>query len=90
MLIDAIGDNGSLQVELSAASATEIGTNEAQQSLGEVNAFNNLVTSGMTNVAINKYTPIPAVPFAAGQKIYMHTVISGTLTYKGGATLWFA
>lgn len=87
--INSITDNAELVMELSAASATEVGVNEAQQCLGEVRLFSNFVTSGLSQVGVNKMTPIPSVPFAAGQKIYAHVVITGTLTYQGGAVLWF-
>lgn len=88
--INSITDNAELVAELSAASATEVGVNEAQQCLGEVRVFGNFVTSGLAQVGVNKQTHIPAVPFAAGQKIYLHVVVTGTLTYQGGAVLWFA
>lgn len=88
--INSITDNAELVAELSAASATEIAVNEAQQCLGEIRIFGNFVTSGLAQYGVNKSTPVPAVPFAAGQKIYLHVVVTGTLTYQGGAVLWFA
>lgn len=88
--LNSITDNAELVAELSAASATEIAVNEAQQCLSEVRLFGNFATSGLAQVGVNTLFPIPAVPFAAGQKIYLHIVITGTVTYQGGAILWFA
>lgn len=86
---DSITDNGVCTLEVSAASATEIATNEAQQCIGELRYQSNFVTSGLVNGAVNLVVPVPGVPWAQGQKIYLHAVISGTITYTGGAVLWF-
>lgn len=87
---DSITDNGVCTLELSAASATEIAVNEAQQCISELRYQSNFVTSGLLNGAVNFTTPIPQVPWSQGQKIYLHAVVSGTVVYTGGAVLWFA
>lgn len=87
---DSVTDNGICTLELSAASATEIGVNEAQQCLSELKYQSNFVTSGLVNGSVRKGVPIPGVPWSPGQKIYLHAVVSGTCVYTGGAVLWFA
>jgi len=86
---DSITDNGICTLEVSAASSTEIAINEAQQCIAEVSYQSNFVTSGLVNGSLVKAMPIPAVPWAQGQKIYLHAVVAGTITYTGGAVLWF-
>jgi hypothetical protein len=78
------------RLEISAASATEIAVNEAQQCISELDFYGNFVTSGLSNGGANLFVPVPGVPWAQGQKIYLHAVISGTVTFTGGAVLWFA
>lgn len=87
---DSITDNGIATLEISAASATEIAVNEAQQCISELRYQSNFVTSGLVNGSQNVFAPVPGVPWAIGQKIYLHVVISGTITFTGGAVLWFA
>lgn len=86
---DSITDNGICTLELSVASATEIAINASQQCIAELRYQSNFVTSGLLNGAVNKWTPMPGVPFAQGQFLYLHAVISGTIVYTGGAVCWF-
>lgn len=88
--LDSITDGAGVVLELSATSATEIAVNEAQQCLSEVRWFGNFVTSGLAQTGINLWVPLPMVPCTQGQKLYLHAVISGTVVYRGGGTLWFA
>lgn len=86
---DSITDNGTCVLELSLASATEVATNQAQQCISELAYASNFVTSGLANGAVNMWVPVE-VHFAQGQTLYMHAgLVAGTITYTGGATLWF-
>jgi len=86
---DSITDNGIVVMEISAASATEIAVNEAQQSISQICYQSNFVTSGLVNGAVNLFVPVPSVPWAQGQRLYMHATVSGTAVFTGGAVLWF-
>ena len=88
--INSSADDASCILELSAASATEIAVNDAQQCLSEIRVLQTLVTSGMIFAGIQQWVPIPMVPVAQGQRLYLHTVIAGTLTFRATAMLWFA
>jgi hypothetical protein len=83
-----VTDNGTLALELSKASATEIAVNGAQQCLAEVRATSNFVTSGLAHTGINLVTPVDT-KFNQGQILYLHAVIGGTLTYTGGAVIHY-
>jgi len=78
---DSITDNAAGQFELSRSSATEIAVNGAQQSLCEVGVTGNFVTSGLAQPVIVGFIPC-SFPFAQGQILYFHAVITGTVTYK--------
>ena len=81
-------DNAYVILELSVASAKEIGTNNAQQCISETAVYSNFVTSGLAQGAINLVVPVN-VPFKQGQNLYLHALVSGTVGYSGGAVLWF-
>jgi hypothetical protein len=80
ILFDSITDNGKLQLELSRSSATEIATNGAQQCICELGLYSNFVTSGLSQPVLAGMLFVSS-PFAQGQIIYLHTVVSGTLTF---------
>lgn len=86
---DSITDNGIATVEFSAAPKTEIASASAQQCISEIRFQSNFVTSGLSVGGLNLWVPIPMVPCSQGQLLYMHVVISGTVTYTGGAVVWF-
>lgn len=88
MKFDSITDNATAVMEISLASATEVGVLGAQQCISELCYASNFVTSGLYNGGVNLYIPVH-VPIAQGQQIYLHAgLIGGTLTYTGGAILW--
>jgi len=86
--VDSVTDNGTLALEISKASATEIAVNQAQQCIAEVRATSNFVTSGLAHTGINVVTPVD-IQTVQGQIIYLHAVVGGTLTYPGGAVLHY-
>lgn len=85
---DSVTDNAACVLELSVASASEIATNESQQCISELAWFNNLLTSGMFQGSQNLWLPVD-VQLAQGQKIYLHSLVTATVTWIGGAILWF-
>lgn len=86
---DAITDNASAVIELSKASALEIAVNAAQQCVSECCFYANFVTSGLMNGVANFYHPCDAT-FDQGQILYMHSLVTGTITFTGGAILWLS
>lgn len=87
--IDCNTDNGAAQLEISQASASEIAVNGAQQCIVTIGLFNNLSTNGMSTWGINNFFPVD-VPVIQGQIIYLHALVSGTLTYTSTWLLWFS
>jgi len=84
---DNITDNASCVLELSLASATEIAVNNAQQCISECHFWSNFVTSGATNAGTNLFVPVDT-SLEQGQNVYLHAVVSGTLTFYANAILW--
>ena len=84
---DSITDGASVTLELSRASTNEVAINEAQQSISEVRWFSNFVTSGLAQFSVNLFVPT-SVPFMQGQLIYLHSIVGGTVVFRGGAILW--
>lgn len=78
--VDSVTDNAYLNLELSYSSAREIATNNAQQCVLELAWANNLLTSGMTASGINQWFP-GQWTFKQGQFLYLHALVTGTLTY---------
>lgn len=86
---DNATDNAEGVFELSLAAATEVGVNAAQQCISEVAFYTNFTTSGLALGNQNLWLPVD-IPVNQGQLIYLHAVITGTATLKGGAILWIA
>jgi hypothetical protein len=78
--MDSITDNAYLNVEVSRASARETATNGAQQCICEVALANNFLTSGDSQNGVNTFFPVN-VAVTQGQIIYLHALVTGTLTY---------
>ena len=85
---DGITDNGIGVIEVSKASAREVGTNGAQQCIVEAALEANFVTSGLSLYGINLVVPVD-VAVSQGQLIYLHIYISGTLGITGSALLHY-
>lgn len=86
MWMDCITDNGQVNCEVSRASAREIAVNGAQQCVLEVSLASNFVTSGLAQTAVNEFIPLD-VPVVQGQIIYLHALVTGTVTYNFTANL---
>jgi hypothetical protein len=85
---NSITDGGQCDLELSYASAREIQTNAAQQSILAVAFESNFVTSGLCQTGVNQVYPVRA-PFKQGQFIYLHALIGGTIVYDATFLLHF-
>lgn len=86
---DSITDNAALDVEISRASAREIAILGAQQCISESAIQSNFVTSGLTTFGENHFAPV-SVKVVQGQLIYLHVVVTGTLTYVVTALLHYS
>lgn len=86
---DMVTDGASVIAEISLASTNEIAVNQAQQCVSEVRLFNNLATSGMTAVGVNTFFPVD-LSLIQGQLVYLHFLVDGTVTFRGGAVLWLS
>lgn len=82
---DMVADNSALALELSRASASEIGVNGAQQCISEIRAYGNLVTSGFPMSMLNYFFPLD-IPIFQGQIIYLHCSIT-TCTFYATALI---
>lgn len=88
LMADCITDNGAVQIEVSRASAREIAVNGAQQCVIEAAVYQNFVTSGLAAIGINQFFPV-SVDVVQGQLIYLHAVVTGTLTYTATAVIHY-
>lgn len=87
--IDCNTDNGQVNMEVSRASAREIAVNGAQQCVLEVSLASNFVTSGLAQNAVNLFVPLN-VEVVQGQIIYLHALVTGTVTYNFTANISYA
>jgi hypothetical protein len=78
---DSVTDNAQVNCEVSKASAREIAVNGAQQCVVEVGLAGNFLTSGLAQFGVNQFFPLD-IDVTQGQLIYLHAVVTGTLTYN--------
>jgi hypothetical protein len=84
--VDSITDNTIVQLEISKASAREVGINGAQQCISEHYIYGNFVTSGLSILTANDFAPVN-VPVIQGQIIYGHAAVAGTVVYYASALI---
>jgi hypothetical protein len=82
LLVDCVTDNGRVSLELSKVPTNQIGTNGAFDPFLEVGSYTNFATSGLASQGQNLFLPVDVV-CRAGEIIYIHATVSGTLTYYG-------
>lgn len=85
--LDQVADNSNIALELSRASATEVGVNGAQQSIAVFRSFGNLATNGTPGIQINTFFPVN-VELDQGQILYLHSAVCTTTTYYAELILW--
>lgn len=89
LIIDSITDSMNMRLEVSRSSASEIATNGAQQSICEISASGNFVTSGLAQPTSNGFTPCD-IPMVQGQIVYLHASITGTAVYAATFILHYS
>ena len=67
-------------MELSKVPTNQIATNGAVDPFLELGQYSNFVTSGLAVSGINQFFPL-SVSCRAGEIVYMHATVSGTVTY---------
>jgi hypothetical protein len=86
LMFDMVADNSVFRVELSKASAGQIGTNGALDPFLLLGTYLSLVTSGMQANAINQTFGVD-VPCRQGEIVYLHASGATTTFYFNGI-LW--
>lgn len=80
--VDAPADNAAIAAELTFDGGTTcLGTNDTNRSFSELRHFTNLTTSGGFSGRLSKQEFVD-VPVLAGEKVYLGTVISGTVACR--------
>ena len=69
--------------ELSTASSAQVTTNDTPNVIDQVSVNSQFTTSGMTQGAINVSRENMDFPVAAGEKLYLNTVITGSPSERG-------
>lgn len=87
--INSITDGAQVDLELSRASARQIATNEAQDSIAQFAIESNFVTSGLAQGGQNVVVPMRE-SFKQGSRLYLHALIGGTVVYDATFTVYFA
>jgi hypothetical protein len=85
---NSITDGGQVNLELSRASARQIATNEAQDSVAEFAFESNFLTSGLSQGGINVVLPCRE-RFQQGSRLYLHALVGGTIIYDATFTVYF-
>jgi len=85
---NSITDGAQVNLELSLASASEIGLNGAQQCVSEIAWESNFVTSGLSQNAVNMFVPVRQ-SMRQGQLLYMHALVAGTVVHTTSALIYF-
>lgn len=86
---NSVTDDSGFTLEISQASSNEIAVNASQQCIAEVRYFSNFVTSGLAQGGINIFVPVD-VTLLQGQLVYLHSNVTGTISYTCSAILWLA
>lgn len=86
--INSITDGAQVDLELSRASASQIAVNGSLDSILQVSAEGNFVTSGLAQFGINQTFDVNA-PFEQGAILYLHATVAGTVTYTASFIIWF-
>lgn len=81
LLIDSVTDNADVSLELSRVPTNQIGTNGAQDAFLQVGASGNFATSGLAQTLTGTFIPLD-VSCRAGEIIYLHATVTGTIAYK--------
>lgn len=80
--VDAPADNAFVAVELSTRPTSQFTTNDSQGDITQRRHSTNLTTSGAFDGG-NDHQELLDFPVAAGERIYVHAIVSGTVTWVG-------
>lgn len=83
-------DNGNLALELSFSSVAQLATNDVLGVISQYRQFANFTTSGASMGGPPLVIPNIRVPLRNGDRIYLHSVIGGTLTHVTNVQLFIA
>ena len=72
-------DNGQATFELSFSSVNQVSTTDTIGSFFELRYWSNFVTSGLSDGGRNFSLDGPGISVQAGDRIYLHLVVSGTV-----------
>lgn len=86
--IDSITDNADVTLEFSKVPSSQIAVNGALDPFLEIRAKSNFVTSGLAHFGVNKTFPV-SVPCRQGEIVYVHAAVTGTITYRVTAIIWY-
>lgn len=81
LLVDSVTDNADVSLELSKVPTNQIGVNGAQDPFLQVGSYGNFATSGLSQINSGEFIPL-AVSCRAGDIIYLHATVTGTIAYK--------
>lgn len=77
--LDAVTDNAKATTELSFFPTSFIGANDTAGPIDQIAAQANFATSGLNFAGINQQTQDLDIPVGMGEKLYLNTVVSGTV-----------
>lgn len=75
---DGPADNARANLELSTRSTSQFATNDVQNVLAGLDVVQNILTSGGGAIPL-KFSEIMDFPVAAGERIYIHASVAGTV-----------
>jgi len=65
-------NNESLAVELSFIATNQLLTNDVRGRISSISAFNQLLTSGIGVISVQKYVDLQEITVAGGERLYLH------------------
>lgn len=89
LCIDSITDNSMVRVEVIKVPQTQIAVNGALDPFFQIGLAGNFVTSGLAQTGVNQLFPLD-VQCRQGEILFLHAVITGTVTYYFNGILWLS
>jgi len=65
-------NNESIAVELSFIATTQLLTNDVRGRISSISGFNQLLTSGIATMVMQKYVDLKEITVAGGERLYLH------------------
>jgi len=74
-------NNESIAVELSFIATNQLLTNDVRGRISSISAFNQLLTSGIHALTVQKYVDIKELTVSGGERLYLHLVsVAGVIS----------